>query len=60
VLDAEDKKISDEGCKDLGWCLFEKVHRSKQKWRCTLKMGVVRIAGRDYYFSRANVEMEFQ
>jgi transcription initiation factor TFIIA large subunit len=60
ALDAEEQKISDIDCPDLGWCLFDKVHRSKQKWRCTLRMGVVRIGGRDYYFQKANVEMEFQ
>ncbi|KAI8465592.1 MAG: transcription factor IIA, alpha/beta subunit [Monoraphidium minutum] len=60
MLDAEGTKNQDEEVDDLGWCLFEKVQRSKTKWRCTLKMGVLRIGGRDYYFSKANVEMEFR
>eukprot|EP00249_Psilotum_nudum_P020949 c27911_g1_i3 orf=186-1190(+) len=38
---------------------FEKVTRSKNKWKCILKDGVMHLNQRDYLFSRANGEFEF-
>ncbi|KAJ3313452.1 hypothetical protein HDV04_001881 [Boothiomyces sp. JEL0838] len=33
-------------------CQYEKVTRIKNKWKCTLKDGIVNINGRDYVFNR--------
>lgn len=38
---------------------FEKVTRSRNKWKCTLKDGVMHIDGREYLFSTAFGEMHF-
>jgi transcription initiation factor TFIIA large subunit len=38
---------------------FEKVTRSRNKWKCTLKDGVMHIDGREYLFSMAFGEMQF-
>ncbi|GAQ83001.1 Transcription initiation factor IIA, alpha/beta subunit [Klebsormidium nitens] len=35
---------------------FEKVTRSKNKWKCTLKEGVIKLNGRDILFNKANGE----
>mmetsp|Transcript_37985 Transcript_37985/g.63864 ORF Transcript_37985/g.63864 Transcript_37985/m.63864 type:complete len:210 (+) Transcript_37985:77-706(+) len=38
---------------------FDKVNRTKSKWKCNLKDVVLHLNGRDYTFSRANGEFEF-
>jgi len=38
---------------------FEKVTRTKSKWKCTLKDGVYTIDGRDIVFSRATGEFQW-
>jgi transcription initiation factor TFIIA large subunit len=40
-------------------CMYEKVHRTKNKWKCNLKDGVISVRGRDYVFSKANGEFEW-
>ncbi|MCO5595061.1 hypothetical protein L7F22_049098 [Adiantum nelumboides] len=38
---------------------FEKVTRAKNKWKCTLKDGIMHLNLRDFLFSRANGEFDF-
>ena len=38
---------------------FEKVTRTKNRWKCTLKDGVMHLNGRDFLFTRASGEMQF-
>ena len=40
-------------------CLYDKVQRVKNKWKCTLKDGVVTVDGKDYVFHKANGEFEW-
>ena len=40
-------------------CMYEKVHRTKNKWKCQLKDGVISIAGKDWVFSKASGEFEW-
>ncbi|OBA22217.1 hypothetical protein METBIDRAFT_39319 [Metschnikowia bicuspidata var. bicuspidata NRRL YB-4993] len=40
-------------------CLYDKVQRVKNKWKCNLKEGVANIDGRDYVFQRAAGESEW-
>lgn len=40
-------------------CLYDKVSRTKNKWKCTLKDGIMLINGRDYLFARANGDFEW-
>lgn len=37
---------------DVIVALYEKVHRTKNKWKITLKDGVLSADGKDYVFSR--------
>lgn len=38
---------------------FEKVTRSKSKWKCVLKEGMMNINGNDYTFSKATGEFHW-
>lgn len=40
-------------------CLYDKVQRIKNKWKCSLKEGVASINGKDYVFQKANGESEW-
>jgi transcription initiation factor TFIIA large subunit len=45
--------------KSIVLCMYEKVHRTKNKWKCQLKDGVISIGGKDWVFSKANGEFEW-
>lgn len=38
---------------------FEKVSRAKNKWKCTLKSGIMHLKGVDYLFNRATGEFDW-
>ncbi|XP_008320077.1 TFIIA-alpha and beta-like factor isoform X2 [Cynoglossus semilaevis] len=40
-------------------CQYDKIHRSKNRWKFHLKDGVMSYAGRDYVFSKAVGEAEW-
>lgn len=40
-------------------CSYEKVHRTKNKWRANLSHGVVCINGREWVFEKGNGEYEW-
>uniref|UniRef100_UPI0037E89859 TFIIA-alpha and beta-like factor n=1 Tax=Semicossyphus pulcher TaxID=241346 RepID=UPI0037E89859 len=40
-------------------CLYDKIHRSKNRWKFHLKDGVMCYGGRDYVFSKAVGEAEW-
>ncbi|CAJ0946317.1 unnamed protein product, partial [Mesorhabditis belari] len=40
-------------------CQFEKVGRTRQKWKFNLKDGIMHIAGRDYCFQKCTGEAEW-
>lgn len=40
-------------------CQYEKVNRTKNKWKCLLRDGIVHVNGRDYAFSKANGDFQF-
>ncbi|KAI5818362.1 transcription factor IIA, alpha/beta subunit [Pyronema omphalodes] len=40
-------------------CMYDKVQRTKNKWKCVLKDGVLTINGREYVFHKANGEYEW-
>lgn len=62
-LDSEfgDGEEGDDGVADksIVLCMYEKVHRTKNKWKCQLKDGVISIGGKDWVFNRANGEFEW-
>lgn len=57
-LDDSDDDEGD-GSEDMILCLYDKVQRVKNKWKCVLRDGVASIGGRDYLFSKCNGEFEW-
>jgi len=60
----EEEEDNDEGedgddKSKLMLCLYDKVQRTKNKWKCVLKDGIVTADGKDYVFHRANGEFEW-
>ncbi|SNX84722.1 related to TOA1 - transcription factor TFIIA-L [Melanopsichium pennsylvanicum] len=62
-LDDSDDEDVDGGADgdndDMVLCLYDKVQRVKNKWKCVLKDGVASIEGRDYLFAKCNGEFEW-
>ncbi|KAL9940974.1 hypothetical protein V8E36_000462 [Tilletia maclaganii] len=50
--DEEDDDGNGDLNEDMILCLYEKVARTRNKWKCVLRDGVASIEGRDYLFSR--------
>ncbi|KAH8922423.1 TFIIA-domain-containing protein [Atractiella rhizophila] len=44
---------------DMAIALYDKVQRVKNKWKITLKDGVVNVKGKDYIFSKCSGEFEW-
>jgi len=55
--DVNDDNEADGG--DLVIALYDKVQRVKNKWKITLKDGVVSVKGKDYLFSKCQGEFEW-
>lgn len=59
-LDDPDSDIEQGGeIDDLLLCLYEKVHRARNKWKCNFRSGVFHIEGQDYAFNRLNGDFEW-
>lgn len=57
----EEKEGSDEE-EETAWvmlCMYDKVQRVKNKWKCVMKDGVLTINGKDYVFHKASGEYEW-
>lgn len=50
---------NDDGDVQTVLCLYDKVQRTKNKWKCVLKDGIVSINNKDYAFNKANGEFEW-
>jgi transcription initiation factor TFIIA large subunit len=59
--DLDDTDQTDEELKTnhLVLAQFDKVTRSKNKWKCTLKDGIMHLNNRDILFVKATGEFEF-
>lgn len=57
--DSEEDEEQEADIKNVVVAQFEKVTRSRNKWKCTLKDGVMHVNGREYLFSTAFGEMQF-
>jgi hypothetical protein len=53
-----DSDVEDENM-PLMLCLYDKVHRTKNKWRATLNHGIVCIGGREWVFEKGSGEYEW-
>lgn len=62
-LDDEDglSEEEEEPANYANWLVaqYEKVSRTKNRWRCTLKHGIFSVDGKDYLFKTANGEFTF-
>lgn len=54
---SDDEETELEG--QIMLCLYDKVQRVKNKWKCNLKEGVANIDGKDFVFQRATGESEW-
>jgi hypothetical protein len=43
----------------VGFALYEKVHRAKNRWRCNLRFGVFFINGKEYMFNKGSTDLTF-
>lgn len=59
LSDADSEEDEEAGIQNVVLAQFDKVTRSKNRWKCTLKDGVMHMDGRDYLFSTAFGEMQF-
>ncbi|KAI5845021.1 transcription factor IIA, alpha/beta subunit [Morchella snyderi] len=60
--DPEDDEIDNEDedeVPQIMLCMYDKVQRTKNKWKCVLKDGVLTINGKEYVFHKANGEYEW-
>ncbi|TQV98670.1 hypothetical protein V2A60_007618 [Cordyceps javanica] len=57
--DHEEDEVDDEGLGHIMLCMYDKVQRVKNKWKCTLKDGVLTVNGKEYVFHKATGEYEW-
>jgi len=57
--DGEDAVGSGHAEQDIVFCTYDKVARVKNKWKCTLKDGMIHVNGKDYLFAKCNGEFEW-
>jgi transcription initiation factor TFIIA large subunit len=57
--DQYDDEVDDEGLGHIMLCMYDKVQRVKNKWKCTLKDGVLTVNGKEYVFHKATGEYEW-
>ncbi|RIA88229.1 transcription factor IIA, alpha/beta subunit [Glomus cerebriforme] len=57
--DDEDTNADGEETQNIILCLYDKVTRTKNKWKCQLKDGIMSVNGRDYLFQKGNGDFEF-
>uniref|UniRef100_A0A1A8QCM9 General transcription factor IIA, 1 n=1 Tax=Nothobranchius rachovii TaxID=451742 RepID=A0A1A8QCM9_9TELE len=63
-LNSEDDVSDDDGgelfdTENVVVCQYDKIHRSKNKWKFHLKDGIMNLNGRDYVFSKAIGDAEW-
>ncbi|KAH7394453.1 transcription factor IIA, alpha/beta subunit [Pyrenochaeta sp. MPI-SDFR-AT-0127] len=57
--DNVDGDNSDDDMVDYMLCTYDKVQRVKNKWKCTLKDGILTTNKKEYLFHKANGEFEW-
>ncbi|OVA17804.1 Transcription factor IIA [Macleaya cordata] len=58
-LDDIDEEGEEQNTQHLVLAQFDKVTRTKSRWKCTLKDGIMHINNKDILFTKANGEFEF-
>ncbi|KAI0539799.1 transcription factor IIA, alpha/beta subunit [Xylaria digitata] len=57
--DNVEENEDDEEGGQIMLCMYDKVQRVKNKWKCVLKDGVLNVNGKDYVFHKATGEYEW-
>ncbi|CAG8521048.1 4013_t:CDS:2 [Ambispora gerdemannii] len=57
--DEEEVDADGEETSNIILCLYDKVTRTKNKWKCQLKDGIMSVDGKDYLFHKGNGDFEF-
>jgi len=57
--DEEDGNAEGEETQNIILCMYDKVTRTKNKWKCQLKDGIMSVNGKDYLFQKGNGDFEF-
>lgn len=57
--DKDEEEVDDEGLGHIMLCMYDKVQRVKNKWKCVLKDGVLTVNGKEYVFHKATGEYEW-
>lgn len=57
--DESDAVDEEEEIDDLLLCLYEKVNRTRNKWKCNFKSGIAHIGGHDFAFTKLNGDFEW-
>ncbi|KAK4129476.1 transcription factor IIA, alpha/beta subunit [Parathielavia appendiculata] len=55
----EEDEDDDESLGHMMLCMYDKVQRVKNKWKCILKDGVLTVNGKEYVFHKATGEYEW-
>jgi len=55
----DDEEDMDEESPNIVLCQYDKVSRTKSKWKCVLKDGIMLINGVDHLFHKANGDFEW-
>ncbi|KAL2258591.1 hypothetical protein VTK26DRAFT_8061 [Humicola hyalothermophila] len=54
-----DDEDEDDDSMNMMLCMYDKVQRVKNKWKCILKDGVLTVNGKEYVFHKATGEYEW-
>ncbi|GAB1310304.1 transcription factor IIA subunit alpha [Madurella fahalii] len=57
--DGDDDEDEDETMGHMMLCMYDKVQRVKNKWKCILKDGVLTVNNKEYVFHKATGEYEW-
>jgi len=57
--DDDDDNDDENETEHLILCQYEKVTRIKNKWKCSLKDGIINVNGKDYLFQKATGDFEW-
>ncbi|KAL2015709.1 hypothetical protein VTK56DRAFT_5010 [Thermocarpiscus australiensis] len=55
----DEEEDEEESMGHMMLCMYDKVHRVKNKWKCNLKDGVLTVNGKEYVFHKATGEYEW-
>ncbi|KAM7206793.1 Transcription factor IIA, alpha/beta subunit [Rhypophila sp. PSN 637] len=57
--DREEDDDDEESSGHMMLCMYDKVQRVKNKWKCTMKDGVMTVSGKEYVFHKGTGEFEW-